>query len=83
MTADIEMNTNTGGRLLKGLKRLLSCDSLFLTFFTANKDGEKVDFSSSYSGKILPFKLDGLKVLIVERGSFFSCWRRCRYRYAL
>ena len=72
MTPNIEMNTNTGGGLLKGLKRSLSGDSLFLTFFTANKDGEKVGFSSSYPGKILPFKLDGSKALIAEKSSFLA-----------
>ena len=46
MTSDIKMETNIGGGLLKGIGRALSGDTVFLNYFTAEKDGEQIGFSS-------------------------------------
>ena len=71
MTPGIKMDTNTGGGLFKGLGRVLAGDSLFLTFFTAERDGEKIGFSSSCPGKILPIDLRNGPI-IAEKGSFLA-----------
>ena len=46
MTSEMKMETNTGGGLLKGLGRALSGDSIFLNFFTAQADNQKIGFSA-------------------------------------
>ncbi len=52
MTDGIKMETNTGGGLLKGIGRALSGDTIFLNFFTAQSNNQKIGFSSSTPGKI-------------------------------
>lgn len=45
------MESSTGGGILKGLDRALAGDSIFLNFFTAKKDNQKIDFANSFPGK--------------------------------
>ncbi len=67
MTAGVEMQTTTGGGLLKGLKRALAGESFFITTFT-NRGREKatVAFAAPYPGKIIPVNL-------AEVGGEFLC----------
>nr|WP_290667191.1 TIGR00266 family protein [Ardenticatena sp.] len=59
MTDGIEMQTTTGGGLLKGLKRAFAGESFFITTFH-NKREQKaaVAFSAPYPGKIIPLDLN-------------------------
>lgn len=72
MTSDMEMETNTGGGLLKGLGRALSGDTLFLNFFTAKSDNQQIGFSAHSPGKILPMKLDGTNSIIGQKNAFLA-----------
>ena len=72
MTSGMNMETNTGGGLLKGLGRALSGDTLFLNFFTAESDGEQVGFSACTPGKIIPIRLDGLNSIIGQKNAFLA-----------
>ena len=72
MTSGMNMETNTGGGLLKGIGRALSGDTLFLNFFTAESDGEQVGFSSCTPGKIIPIKLDGSNSIIGQKNAFLA-----------
>ena len=72
MSPNIKMETNTGGGLFKGIGRALAGDSLFLTFFTAEQDNERIGFSSAYPGKILPLKIDESHPIIAEKGAFLA-----------
>ena len=72
MTSDIKMDTNTGGGLLKGLGRALSGDTIFLNFFTAQSDNQKIAFSACYPGKIIPIKLTGSNTIIGEKNAFLA-----------
>ena len=72
MTQGIKMETNTGGGLLKGLGRALSGDTLFLNYFTAERDGEEVAFSSCYPGKIIPIELNGSNSIIGQKNAFLT-----------
>lgn len=72
MTSDIKMDTNTGGGLLKGLGRALSGDTIFLNFFTAQSDNQKIAFSSCYPGKIIPIRLNGTNTIIGEKNAFLA-----------
>ena len=72
MTSDIKMDTNTGGGLLKGLGRALSGDTIFLNFFTAQSDDQKIAFSACYPGKIIPIQLNGSNSIIGEKNAFLA-----------
>lgn len=72
MTSDIKMDTNTGGGLFKGLGRALSGDTIFLNFFTAQSDNQKIAFSACYPGKIIPIKLTGNNTIIGEKNAFLA-----------
>ena len=56
MTSGMNMETNTGGGLMKGLGRALSGDTVFLNFFTAENDNEQIGFSACAPGKIMDIK---------------------------
>ena len=72
MTSGMNMETNTGGGLLKGLGRALSGDTLFLNFFTAESDGEQVGFSACTPGKIIPIRLDESNSIIGQKNAFLA-----------
>lgn len=72
MTSDIKMETSTGGGILKGLGRALSGDTIFLNFFTAQSDNQKIGFSACYPGKIIPIRLDGSNTIIGEKNAFLA-----------
>lgn len=72
MTSNIKMETNTGGGLLKGLGRALAGDTIFLNFFTAESDNEKIAFSACYPGKIIPIRLNGSNTIIGEKNAFLA-----------
>lgn len=72
MTPGIKMETTTGGGILKGLGRALSGDTLFLNYFTAERDNEEIAFSSCYPGKIIPIRLDGGKSIIGQKNAFLT-----------
>ena len=72
MTSDMNMETNTGGGLLKGIGRALSGDTLFLNFFTAESDGEQIGFSACTPGKIIPIRLDESNSIIGQKNAFLA-----------
>lgn len=55
----IEMQTSTGGGLLKGLKRMITGESFFITTFTNTNSNQKqrVAFAAPYPGKVIPIDL--------------------------
>ena len=54
MEDDIEMQTNTGGGIFKGLKRMITGESFFITSFTNNGNSKrKMAFAAPYPGKII------------------------------
>ncbi|WP_407394065.1 TIGR00266 family protein [Methanobrevibacter sp.] len=72
MSSDIKMDTNTGGGLLKGLGRALSGDTIFLNYFTAKSDNQKIGFSARTPGKIFPVRLDGTNTIIGQKNAFLA-----------
>jgi uncharacterized protein (TIGR00266 family) len=55
----IRMQTDTGGGLFKGFKRMVSGESFFITTFLHEGQGKgHVAFAAPYPGKIVPIKLD-------------------------
>lgn len=58
MEDGIEMETSTGGGLLKGFKRMITGDSFFISNFHNKGSGKKrVGFAAPYPGKIIPIDL--------------------------
>lgn len=68
MTEGIQMNTDTGGGLLKGVKRILTGESFFITTFLNTASGrERVAFGAPYPGKIIPMDLVKLGPMLCQR----------------
>ena len=58
MEQGIEMQTSTGGGLFKGLKRMVTGESFFITSFLHNGAGKShVTFAAPYPGRIIPIDL--------------------------
>ncbi len=56
--SNIQMNTGTGGGVFKGLKRMITGESFFITtFVNTGSKVEEVAFSAPYPGKIIPLDL--------------------------
>ncbi len=70
MDADVEMETSTGG-LLKGLKRTLTGERLFLVFFRTQRPGAMVAFGHSYPGHIIPVDVATQSIICQKRA--FLC----------
>lgn len=69
MEAGIDMETTTGGGVLRGLKRAVTGESFFLPDFTNNSSElRKVAFAAPYPGKIIDLNLE-------EEGGRFFCQR--------
>ena len=55
----IRMQTDTGGGLFKGFKRMVSGESFFITTFVhEGRDKSHVAFAAPYPGKIIPVQLN-------------------------
>ena len=62
------------GKLLSAGKRVLVCESLFMTAFTNAAQGKKkVSFAAPYTGKIIPMDLMQLGGTIIAQKDAFLC----------
>ena len=60
----IEMETTTGGGLMKGLKRMIGGESFFITTWTnEGSSRSRIGFAADYPGKILPVDLSESTIL--------------------
>ncbi|MCK4850619.1 MAG: TIGR00266 family protein [Phycisphaerae bacterium] len=67
MEDGIEMQTSTGGGLFRGLKRMVTGESFFITsFLNTARDKRHAAFGAPYPGKIIPLEL-------AELGGSFLC----------
>lgn len=67
MDNGIEMQTSTGGGVFKGLKRMFTGESFFISSFLNNSGKvQKVGFAATYPGKVVPIDLK-------EEGGSFLC----------
>ncbi len=72
MSTNIDMETNTRGGLLKGLGRMLSGESLFLTTYTCTQGKGMITFCSEMPGKILPLELAAGEEIICQKDAFMA-----------
>lgn len=66
-TEGIEMTTNTGGGLMKGLGRMFAGESLFMANYTAKKDGAMIAFNSTMPGSIIAVDCSKSSYIIQKR----------------
>lgn len=62
---------NSGGSLLKSMKRMLAGESLFFNHFTADAQGGTIYLGTSLPGDMEVFNIEGKK-LYVQAGSFVA-----------
>jgi len=70
----IRMQTDTGGGLFKGFKRMVSGESFFITTFV--HEGQRkghVAFAAPYPGKIIPLQLDDFDGEFICQKDAFLC----------
>ena len=72
MSSGMNMETSTGGGLIKGLGRALAGDTIFLNYFTAEEDNQEIGFSACTPGKIMPIKLNGSNTIIGQKNAFLA-----------
>ncbi len=71
MTDGVQMNTESAGGLLKGVKRILAGESFFITTFqNAGRSQEKVAFAAPYPGKIIPMDLTKMGTMLCQRDTY-------------
>ena len=74
MEDGIQMETGTGGGIFKGLKRVITGESFFITTFlnSANRKS-RVAFAAPYPGKIIPLDLASLGGEFLCQKDAFLC----------
>lgn len=72
MSSGMNMETSTGGGLIKGLGRALAGDTIFLNYFTAEEDNQEIGFSACTPGKIMAIKLNGSNTIIGQKNAFLA-----------
>lgn len=74
MENGIEMQTSTGGGLVKGLKRMITGESFFITSFSnAGTTRSRVAFAAPYPGKVIPLDLGALGGTFFCQKDSFLC----------
>ncbi len=77
MEDGIDMQTSTGGGLLKGFVRAIAGESFFITSFTNTGNGKRhVGFAAPYPGKIIPLDLTQLGGQFLCQKDAFLCAAR-------
>jgi uncharacterized protein (TIGR00266 family) len=70
----IKMDTGTGGGVFKGLSRIFTGESFFITNFANTGGGKaKVAFSAPYPGKIIPLDLGAITTPMLCQKDAFLC----------
>lgn len=72
MDANIKIKSKMRGGLMKGIGRMLSGESLFISEFTAQKTTGELYISPGVPGDITHYQLDGSKSLMVQSAGFVA-----------
>jgi uncharacterized protein (TIGR00266 family) len=77
MEDGIQMQTDTGGGVFKGFKRMITGESFFITTFLHGGTGKsKVAFAAPYPGKIIPLDLTALGgTFLCQKDGFLAAAR--------
>lgn len=66
----VKMEASTGGGIMKGLKRMITGESFFVTTFECAGAAGEVAFAGPYPGKIIPLNIAPGKNILCQRDSF-------------
>lgn len=70
MSGNIQLSTEMTGGLLKGIKRMVTQESLFMTHFSPADGTGFVSFAGNVPGRIFCMKLSGEKEFIAQKDAF-------------
>jgi uncharacterized protein (TIGR00266 family) len=74
MENGIVMQTGTGGGMFKGLKRMVTGESFFITtFYNQGAARSRVAFAAPYPGKVIPLDLSALGGTFICQKDSFLC----------
>lgn len=74
MEDGIQMQTGTGGGLFRGLKRMVTGESFFITSFLNNaRNKSRVAFGAPYPGKVIPLDLAAMGGRFLCQKDSFLC----------
>lgn len=74
MEDGIQMDTGTGGGVLKGLKRMVTGESFFIISYTNNSNAvSRVAFAAPYPGRVVPLDLAKLGGTFMCQKDSFLC----------
>lgn len=72
-TPGVSMKTNAKGGLMKGLGRMFTGESIFMTTYTAENDNETLAIGSTVPGNVVSLDLNNLNGGIVFQKGAFLC----------
>lgn len=72
MSANMQMETNSGGGFKKAMGRLFSGDSIFMNEYTAQGGNGMIAFASSFPGSIIPYQVTPGNGIIVQKRGFLA-----------
>lgn len=74
MENGIEMQTGTGGGMMRGLKRMITGESFFIaTFYNSSQHRSRVAFAAPYPGKVIPLDLQAMGGRLLCQKDSFLC----------
>ena len=72
-TEGIRMTTNARGGMMKSLGRIFTGESIFMTSYTAEKEGAKIAFATTVPGDILELNMSNMPQGIILQKNAFLC----------
>ena len=70
-TDGIKMSTNARGGVMKSLGRMFTGESIFMSTYTAEKEGAKVAFATTVPGDVMPINLsERPQGMMIQKGAF-------------
>jgi uncharacterized protein (TIGR00266 family) len=68
--SNVDMETGARGGLMKGLGRMVSGESLFMTTYTAKSGGGRIAFAPEAPGSVLSMALNPGETILCQRDAF-------------
>lgn len=74
MENGVEMQTGTGGGIMRGLKRMITGESFFITsFINQGNQKSRVAFAAPYPGRVIPLDMTALGGTFICQKDSFLC----------
>lgn len=67
---NVDMDTGAKGGLMKGLGRMVSGESLFMSTYKARQGGGKIAFAPEAPGSVIPMSLNSGQAMLCQRDAF-------------